>query len=209
MTAVQELPYRKISLVEGSSAWRRWKGTGIHPADAPVIMREDPLEDVEELVAEKRRTMGGIISSYRMTGGHLEGEALAAYSAQVGTTVKPAFLESIAYPWMRAMVSGLSKCGHHLVEMDFGNSVYRLTERQRCAPHRYHGHLQHVLAITGLPAMDFWCYVPDAQPVQVVVPRDESYIWRMIEAEQRFYELHLKLASVNSLGDLSGGISIS
>ena len=49
------------------------------------------------------------------------------------------------------------------------------------------GQLQHILAVTGLEAIDFWCYLPKKPPVLVTVARDEGYIGRLLEEEAAFW----------------------
>ena len=59
-------------------------------------------------------------------------------------------------------------------------------------PGYYRGQLQHILAVTGLPAIDFWCYWPaTGGPVLITERRDDAYIARLIEAEARFWQLVL------------------
>ena len=39
-------------------------------------------------------------------------------------------------------------------------SFVRATSQTRSAPDYYYGQLQHILAVTGLDSLDFWCYWP-------------------------------------------------
>lgn len=46
--------------------------------------------------------------------------------------------------------------------------------------------LQHILSVTGLPAIDSWCYVPWRAPLRLDVLRDDAYIARLLAAEEMF-----------------------
>ena len=89
---------------------------------------------------------------------------------------------------LRASVDGLSDDGSMVVEIKCGNSVYRKTAASGRIPDYYYGQLQHVLAVTGLASIDFWCYLPDCPEVLVTVPRNEDYIKRLLEKEFLFWQ---------------------
>ena len=74
-----------------------------------------------------------------------------------------------------------------VVEIKCGDSVYRKTAAAGCVPDYYYGQLQHILAVTGLPTIDFWCYLPGRPAVLVAVARDDDYIARLLEAELQFW----------------------
>jgi putative phage-type endonuclease len=117
----------------------------------------------------------------------LEPEARRAYIAQCGKPVQPACLQSNAYDWLRASVDGITPNLDAVVEIKCGESVYRKTSLSGCAPDYYYGQFQHILAVTGLPAIDFWCYLPGRPEVLVPVERDDRYIERLLDAEFRFW----------------------
>jgi hypothetical protein len=41
--------------------------------------------------------------------------------------------------------------------------------------------VQYVMAITGFEAVDYWCYLPDLEPVLMTIPRDEAIIAKLIQ----------------------------
>jgi predicted phage-related endonuclease len=73
------------------------------------------------------------------------------------------------------------------VEIKCGRSVYARTSESGQVPDYYYGQLQHILAVTGLPIIDFWCYLPGLPELLVPVKRDDRYIARLIDAEKRFW----------------------
>lgn len=167
-----------------------------------MIMNENPWKAVGELLREKRSGGNSGMNAAMARGVALEPSARAAYCSHFGRTVEPSCLESIEWPWMRASVDGLSICGTHLVEIKCGQSVYKKTAQTGAPPGYYFGQLQHALAVTGLEVMDFLCFLPGVRPLHIVIRRNDAYIKRLIEAEERFFEQHLKLGSVDRLDDL-------
>lgn len=120
-------------------------------------------------------------------GSLLEPEARAAYEAHVGVSMPPVCIQSLAVDWLRASLDGLSDDGTRVVEIKCGEGTYRTTEKTGKPPTGYVGQLQHILAITELPEIDFWVYLPNRQPLLVPVNRDEDYIAQMLEREARFW----------------------
>ena len=55
-------------------------------------------------------------------------------------------------------------------------------------PGYYVGQLQHILAISGFAAIDFWVWLPGKKPLLLTVPRDEAYIARLTAASAAFWE---------------------
>jgi hypothetical protein len=47
--------------------------------------------------------------------------------------------------------------------------------------------LQHILAVSGFDAIDFWVWLPGKTPLLITVPRDEDYIARLTAAEAEFW----------------------
>jgi putative phage-type endonuclease len=120
-------------------------------------------------------------------GTQLEPEARLAYISYSGRQVQPACLQSKHYEWLRASVDGITPGFDALVEIKCGESAYRRTAESHRPPDYYYGQLQHILALTGLPVIDFWCYLPGLPAVCVPVKRDDAYIERLLWAEYQFW----------------------
>jgi putative phage-type endonuclease len=152
-------------------------------------MGENPWKGVAELLREKRGPARDSIKNEAMIRGSLlEPEARRCYVTRTGNEVKPACLQSNQYTWLRASVDGIAANGNGIVEIKCGESVYRHTAQHRCAPDYYYGQLQHILAVTGFPSLDFWCYLPDRPELLTRVVRDDKYIDRLIIAEGDFWK---------------------
>lgn len=121
-------------------------------------------------------------------GTQLESEARRRYMARTGKDVRPACLQSRRYGWLRASVDGLSRNGDAVVEIKCGKSTYQRVSESNCVPDHYYGQLQHILAVTGLQSLDFWCYLPGCPELLLNVLRDEAYIERLLRTESEFWE---------------------
>jgi putative phage-type endonuclease len=120
-------------------------------------------------------------------GTQLEPEARRRYMAKTGRDVNPACLQSCQYDWLRASVDGLSVNGDAVVEIKCGDSVYQRVSQLHGVPDYYYGQLQHILAVTGLASLDFWCYLPDRPELLLTVARDDAYVERLLRAELEFW----------------------
>lgn len=185
---MQNQHFTIIELEQGTPEWIEWRHRGIGASDAPTIMGENPWKSSKELLQEKRGPARDSNKNEAMTRGTLlEPQARKFYIARTGNDVKPACLQSRQYSWLRASVDGISSSGNAIVEIKCGESVYKHTSRNRCAPDYYYGQLQHLLAVSGLPSLDFWCYLPGCAELLIKVPRDDNYIARLIAAEMSFW----------------------
>lgn len=177
-----------VELEQGTREWLEWRHKGVGASDAPTIMGENPWKNAAALLLEKCGPPGDPVQNEAMARGtRLEPEARRRYIAKTGNDVRPACLQSARYAWLRASVDGIAANGRAIVEIKCGESVYRNTAQSRCVPDYYYGQLQHILAVTGLASLDFWCYLPGRPELLVPVARDDKYIKRLIAAELNFW----------------------
>ena len=175
---------------QGSDAWREWRHKGIGASDASTIMGENRFKSAEVLLREKRGPARDFGQNPAMARGtELEPEARRLYVAKTGREVRPVCLQSTRYEWLRASLDGLTISHDAVVEIKCGQSAYRTTSQTHAVPDYYYGQMQHILAITGLDLLDFWCYWPDYTPLLVPVPRNVAYIERLLKAELEFWNL--------------------
>ena len=184
--------YTIVNLEQGTPAWSEWRSQGIGASDAPAIMGENPWKSADQLLRQKCGLKDNNSNAAMDRGTELEPVARRRYEIKVGIQVLPACLQSARFEWLRASVDGLSADGSAVVEIKCGESVYRNSAASRKVPKYYFGQLQHILAVTSLPSIDFWCYLPNRPEVHLQVPRDDSYIERMLDAEHLFWQQVLK-----------------
>jgi putative phage-type endonuclease len=180
--------YEIVPLVERTPAWWAWRQGGVGSSDAPTILGAKPAKSVERLLFEKLNPPKQSGRSFaRERSATLERRARADYCRAVGLPVEPTCVQSLARSWQRASLDGLSADGGRVVEIKCGPATYqRVAVRQR-PPSHHAVQLQHILAVSGLPAIDYWCYWPDHPPLRLEVPRDERMIERLIAAEEVFW----------------------
>lgn len=182
-------PYTTVTLTQGTQEWLEWRNQGIGASDAPTIMGENPWKLPDQLRIEKKRAVReGTQNEAMATGTALEPVARAYYCSTVGIVVEPACLQSLEHDWLRASVDGITADGQRVVEIKCGQSVYRKTAGSRRAPDYYYGQLQHILAITGLPVIDFLCFFPPNPPLLIEVRRNDAYIHKLLATEKAFWQ---------------------
>lgn len=184
-----------MNLEQGSNEWLEWRQKGIGASDAPSIMGESTRKSADELLRQKRGpAIDYGLNAATARGLILEPEAREHYILKTGIKMEPACLQSVQYPWLRASVDGLSTCGDYVVEIKCGKSIYAETSQIRRVPGHYYSQLQHILAVTGLDAIDFWCYQPKREGILLHIDRNAQYIEELLQVELRFLQLMLEKA---------------
>ncbi|NLH16299.1 MAG: hypothetical protein GX455_06955 [Phycisphaerae bacterium] len=185
--------YIIVDLQQGSPEWHTWRSTGIGASDAPTIMGENPWKSPARLFSEKIGDVNPFASNAAMARGtDLEPEARKRYQSISKVHVVPACLQSKKYEWQIASVDGLAVDGELVVEIKCGDSVYQKTSSTRQVPGYYFGQLQHILAVTGFPYIDFFCYLPGLPEVNLRIERNDRYIKRLNIAEESFWNRILR-----------------
>ena len=179
---------RHDDIAQGTDFWHAWRNSVIGSSDAPVIMGENPWKTAKALLEEKlghRTPFNGNSATRRGT--ELEPQARSLYEESKGVSVAPSVLQNKLRPWQAAS------------EIKCGIKAYEHTAQTGHVPHHYYGQLQHILAVSGLSFIDYFCYKPESGGILVEVERDEPYINRLLVAEETFCQLLIgrggKLAS--------------
>jgi putative phage-type endonuclease len=181
--------YAVVNLQQGTTEWLEWRNNGIGASDAPTIMGENPWKSSAHLLSEKLGTTEKFVGNAATARGNaLEPEARKRYEAVSRIRVDPACLQSHTHTWQRASVDGLAANGNTVVEIKCGESTYKQTARSRQVPSYYVGQLQHILAVTELPHIDFFCWVPNRPEIHLCIKRDDHYIARLVVAEHAFWQ---------------------
>ncbi len=186
-TSVNLDAYAFVALEQGTPAWLDWRSQGIGASDAPTIMGENPWKSAAQLLDEKSGKPKPSSNAAMARGSALEPEARSRFGSKFGLSVEPACMQSLKLEWLRASVDGIAADASRVVEIKCGESVYRKTAQSLRVPGYYMGQLQHILAVTNLEAIDFWCYLPKRPELHVVVPRDQTYIDKLLEVEYAFW----------------------
>lgn len=179
--------FTTVDLEQGTAEWLAWRRGGIGASDMPTIMGENPWKTASQLLDEKCSELQPGSSAAMARGSALEPEARSFFETKIGLQMMPACLQSVSAGWLRCSVDGMAADWSRVVEIKCGESVYRKTALSRQVPPYYVGQLQHILAVTNLASIDFWCYLPGRPEVHLVVPRDENYITRLVEVGYTFW----------------------
>ena len=182
--------YLRVELEQRTRAWRDWRTQGLGASDAACVLDESPFKSAAGLLEEKMAVRVKDVSSPEIALGiELEPEARLEYCRESGVEVEPVCVQSIQYPWLRASLDGLSADGWRVVEIKCGEGAYWRTANTGRPPSYYVPQLQHILAITGLPSIDFVCYFPPLKTICLTIERDEAYIEKLVQTEAEFWRL--------------------
>jgi len=180
------MEYQVIDLEQNTPEWEEWRFTGIGASDAPAIMDENRFKSARELLHEKINRISPPQNIHMQRGSQLEPTAREAYSKKYGIELAPLCVQSTEHHWLRASLDAISPTGDHLVEIKCGQSAYKKAQ-QGIVPSYYYGQLQHQLQLTGLQEIHYWCFWPNMPGIKIPVKRDNNYISRLFEAEEKFY----------------------
>jgi putative phage-type endonuclease len=183
-----EFPYKIVDIEQRTAEWFVWRNQGLGASDATAIMGENPWKSRERLLKEKIAGSTFPGNSATRRGIALEPEARIQYQKYRGFEVRPACLQSKHFDWLRASVDGLAENGNLVVEIKCGDKVFQYSSSTRKVPEYYYGQLQHILAVTGLQKIDYWCYLPERGKVYLCVKRDIRYIAKLMRTEYEFWQ---------------------
>ena len=178
-----------VDFEQGTNEWLDWRHDGIGASDASAVMGENRFRSANALMKEKRNPVKKSFQSAAMARGTaLEPEARRRYISRTGIKVKPVCVQSTQYDWLRASLDGITEHFDAGVEIKCGRSAYWSAVKSRSIPEYYYGQVQHIMAVTGLYALDYWCYWPDNPEILLTVERDDDYIDRLLNKEQQFWD---------------------
>ncbi len=173
--------------VQQSTEWHRWRARGLGSSDAPVVMRASPYLTPFGLWQEKTgRVERPPPNQYMLRGHALEPAARRLYEKHTGTIVRARTLTHPEHAWMRASLDGLDYAGGRVVEIKCPGPEHMLTAIEGRCPAAWYPQLQHQLAVAGVAVADLWVYDGEHAAL-VAVPRDDSHIALLIEAERAFW----------------------
>ena len=179
--------FHVVDLEQGTEEWLDWRHSGIGASEASTVMGANRFQSPSKLLYQKRNKINIEPNEQMRLGTSLEAEARELYIEETGMLVEPLCLQSKEYPWLIASMDGITDDYSHIVEIKCGKSAYWQANKSK-VPDYYYGQLQHQLMITGLGAVDYWCYWPGYEGILQTVARDESYIKSLLRAEKAFME---------------------
>lgn len=182
------VPYREINLEQRSEQWKQWRRSGFGASEIHALMAQSP-KSLSALQAEKAGQGRDYQSEAMRRGIELEPEARKMYCAEVGVEVHPLCVQHKKHAWARASLDGISDDRKQVVEIKCGEGIYEQARDGEISP-QYRAQLQHILFVTGLETIDYWCYSPGKKGILIKVKReDASYMNKVIEVAERHQHL--------------------
>ena len=180
--------FYRIDLQQGTSDWLKWRRSGIGASDAHVTTTSG-FKGRENLIKEKNGVIKRDYQSEAMAEGHqLEPEARALYIKTTRNNVVPACIQSSRYDWLIASLDGISEDNSTVVEIKCGAHTYKTVQESGQISRSYYSQVQHILAVTGLSSVDFWCYRPNKEGLLLPIERNDEYIEELLKAELALWD---------------------
>jgi len=185
-----QYPYFEIpNLEQGSEEWRRWRKGVIGASDAPTIMNENQWQSAEYLLDEKlglKPEFEG--NSATREGNRLEEVARRELAKKFRIKLEPTVIQDGKVPYFAASLDAIDKHHQQVFEIKCGAKAYEIVASKREIPNYYFGQLQHILMITQLDKIIYTAYRPYSQLITIEIGRNETYISRLRDTEEKFAE---------------------
>jgi len=164
---------------------RALRHSGIGVSDAPTVMEVDDLRSPETLMDLKKNKVIIKPTQKMLKDIAIEPEARLAYIEETGIDVEPLWLKHKEFPWLFARLCGISDDYNHIVEIKCGATAY-LQARNNKITDYCNVQLQHMMMVTGLDKIDYWCFWQGKKGILQVVKRDDEFIDKLFQAELEF-----------------------
>jgi putative phage-type endonuclease len=172
---------------QNTPEWEQMRLNKIGASDAPVIMGVSPWKTPYQLWEEKLGLKKNAPKTMSMERGiKLENQARDQFERLTGLVMMPQVIQHPSYEWMMASLDGIDFLGHNIVEIKCPGREDHCIALDGRIPEKYYPQMQHQLAVTDLKEAYYFSY--DGQNgVIVMVPRDDEYIEKLIDAEKKFW----------------------
>ena len=183
-----KFPYYELSnLEQGSEEWRRWRKGVIGASDAPTIMSENRWQSAQSLLEEKLGLKPEFTGNAATREGHrLEEDARRELVKKFRIELGPTVIQDGDVPYFAASLDAIDKQHTQVFEIKCGAKAYEIVASKREVPSYYFGQLQHILMITQLDKIVYAAFRPYSQLITVEIGRNDSYISKLRETEEKF-----------------------
>jgi len=183
-------PYFELpNLEQGSDEWRRWRKGVIGASEAPTIMNENRWQSAQFLLDEKLGLKPEFTgNAATREGNRLEEVARRELVKKFRVELKPTVIQDGEVPYFAASLDAIDKHHRQVFEIKCGAKAYEIVASKREVPSYYFGQLQHILMITQLDKIIYAAYRPYSQLITIEIGRNESYISRLRDTEEKFAE---------------------
>ena len=174
--------------VQGSAEWLAHRQKHLGASDAAAAMGIDPWKTPYQLWEQKLGIAPPVqVNAAMQRGTDMEPEARKAFEAETGLEVFPQVVYHPQHAFMMASMDGLTLSKDFGCEIKCPGAKSHAIALDGKIPEHYMPQLQHQLACLDIPMLWYYSYDGTAG-VAIEVPRDEEYISRLIDSEQKFWE---------------------
>ncbi|MDA9029376.1 hypothetical protein N9H80_01755 [Candidatus Pseudothioglobus singularis] len=150
--------FKIVKLEHGSDKWIKWRKKGINSVDGEEIFKTS--------MCTKNFSKEVDIES------NLLQQARVEYEKNYSISIFPVNIEDRRFPWLQASIDGFSEDFSKLVKISTSTQEYN-DSKNNIYPKEQ---LQHLMMITGLEQIDYWCYSKNKDSNLLVVRRDQKMI---------------------------------
>ena len=185
-----KFPYFELpNLEQGSDEWRRWRKGVIGASEAPTIMNENRWQSAQFLLDEKLGLKPEFTgNAATREGNRLEEVARRELAKMYRIQLEPTVIQDGEVPYFAASLDAIDKQHRQVFEIKCGAKAYEIVATKKEVPSYYFGQLQHILMITQLDKIVYAAYRPYSQLITIEIGRNDSYISRLRDAEEKFAE---------------------
>lgn len=188
------------NLIQGSPEWLEFRKTKIGASIAPALMNESPYKRTALMLWKE---MIGLSlpppATFIKDKGHvLEEEVRQLLKKHHNLEVFPAVCTHESKEFMLASYDGLSLNGKVAVEIKCVKKEFHDMAIAGKIPQGFYGQVQHQIYVGDIEQMFYASYYPDhpdddKKLIVLPVNRDEEYIERMLEVEDKFWDCLVNL----------------
>jgi putative phage-type endonuclease len=193
----------RIDLKQGTPEWHKWRMSGIGGSDAPAIEGTSPYKTVRQLHMEKAglSTEDTGPSEFMASMGHrTESIIRAEFQKLVKTDILPACYQDKEIPFLLASLDGFDSKLGVLEGKLVGQDVLKKALSDAEIPNFHNTQLQHQMRVTGADVGRWYGHDGKKNGALVIVERDEEFIKRLVEMEQKFWS-DVKAGKIPPLSD--------
>ncbi len=188
MMLMQGSKAKKIYVKQGSPEWHELRRQHVCASDSAPILGISPWRTRGELLDEKRGLIPPQpINSAMERGMMLEDKARKCAEKMLDMLFLPEVYVSNEYPFMCASYDGISFDYKSILEIKCTNKKNHALAKAGQIPDYYMPQVQHQIAVYGAEECLYFSFDGE-KGIVVNVPRDDTFIMRMIIEEQQFYQ---------------------
>lgn len=176
---------RTITLEQGTSQWLSYRRNKIGGSDSSSIM-QCGFKTPYQLFLEKLGLYEQPLTYAMKRGQELEPLARIKFKEITGIETLPVVVEHDERSWQIASLDGLSNDGKVFVEIKTGGDAALERAKSGKISDSNYCQIQHQLEVTGLN-MAFFFFFDGMDGYPIEIKRDDEYIHRLVEAEERFW----------------------